>query len=381
MTEPAYFDCNATPPIEPEVLDVVVRYMRDEFGNAGSRTHDRGITASRAVQSARQAVAQQVGADPSEVIFTSGATEANNLAILGLRHFAVREGRRHIVTTAIEHKAVLEPIEYLITKGFEVTRILPDANGEVPAERVLAAVRPDTLLVSMMQTNNETGVIQPLAAVADGLAGHQAYFHTDAAQGFGKDEGDLSNPRLDLISISGHKIYGPMGVGALVTRRRGFAKTPLNPLAYGGGQERGLRPGTAPVALIAGLGAAASIAGRDAVARRRAVVAMRAQALAALAELDAIIIGGAAPRSMPHVINATIPGVDSEALMLTVKPWIAISNGSACTSHSYAPSHVLEAMGVEKAQIDGAVRLSWCHLTSSVDWPAVVNAVRQLRGA
>lgn len=380
MNEPAYFDCNATTPMEPEVLDLVIHYMRDEFGNAGSRTHDRGTAASRAVQVARQAVADQVRADPSEVIFTSGATEANNLAILGLRRLADCNGRRHIVTTAIEHKAVLEPIEYLATQGFEVTWVAPEATGEVSAARILESVRPDTLLVSIMHANNETGVLQPLSPIAEGLKGHPAYLHTDAAQGFGKDDGELGDPRVDLISISAHKLYGPKGVGALIARRRGFARPPLEPLAFGGGQERGLRPGTAPVALIAGLGAAAAIARRDRIARRSANLAMRHEVLSALTQLDAHIIGGDAPRTMPHVVNATIPGVDSEALMLTLRPLIAMSNGSACTSHSYEPSHVLAAMGLTAEQINGAVRLSWCHRTPPVDWATAVDTVRRLRG-
>lgn len=218
---PVYLDCNATTPVDPEVEREFLIYVRDEFGNAGSRTHEFGARAKQAVQKARDQVATVVKCQREEVIFTSGATESNNLAILGLREHGEKTGRRHIVSTAIEHKAVLEPLEHLARHGFEVTLVRPEATGAVLGSKVAAAVRPDTLLVSVMHVNNETGVIQPLAEIASGLEGHDAFLHVDAAQGFGKRIPDLQNPRIDLISLSGHKIYAPKGIGALVTRRRG----------------------------------------------------------------------------------------------------------------------------------------------------------------
>lgn len=217
------------------------------------------VRQTQAVPRARDQIAAVVKCQREEVIFTSGATESNNLAILGLREHGEKTGRKHIVSTAIEHNAVLEPLEHLSKHGFEVTLLEPEADGAVSAEKVAAALRSDTLLVSVMHVNNETGIIQPLADIAQALASHDAFFHVDAAQGFGKRIAELQNPRLDLISISGHKIYAPKGIGALVTRRRGCQRPPLTPRCYGGGQERGLRPGTLPVALVVALGTAAEL--------------------------------------------------------------------------------------------------------------------------
>jgi cysteine desulfurase len=228
-----------------------------------SSTCNTGIPAKQAVQKARDQVAAVVKCQREEVIFTSGATESDNLAILGLREYGEQTGKRHIIATAIEHKAVLEPLEFLGRHGFEVTLIKPGSDGVVPAAEVQAALRPETLLVSVMHVNNETGIVQPLDEIANALGKHEAYFHVDGAQGFGKCRAELQNPRIDLISISGHKVYAPKGVGALVTRRRGYSRPPLTPLTFGGGQERGLRPGTQPVALIVALGRAAELAVRD----------------------------------------------------------------------------------------------------------------------
>ena len=375
---PIYLDCNATTPLEPEVRDILLRYLTEEYGNEGSRTHEYGARAKRAVQKARDQVAAVVAAQRDEVIFTSGATESNNLAILGLRAAGVEQGRRHDLTTAIEHKAVLEPCAALEPDGFEVTHLPVTACGWVDPDAVRAALRPDTWLVSIMQANNETGVRQPLAAIAEVLKDHPAWFHTDAAQGFGKDLEMLRHPRIDLISISGHKLYAPKGIGALIVRRRGYARPPLRPLAYGGGQERGLRPGTLPVALIVALGAAAEIAGRDRDRRQQVCWRIREQALAALMPLEPRLTGDQT-QVMEHVLNLAFLGLDSEALMVGLKDLIAISNGSACTSSSYTPSHVLKAMGLDDDWASGCVRISWCHLTPAVDWDAVAARIRALR--
>lgn len=372
-----YLDCNATTPVEPEVRDLVLRFMTEEYGNAGSRTHDFGARAQQAVQHARDQVAAVVDAKRDEVIFTSGATEANNLALLGMGAHGEKTGRRHLISTQIEHKAVLEPLEALAARGFEVTLLPPTAGGWVEPEAVAAALRPDTLLVSIMQANNETGVLQPLDAICRTLANHAAYFHVDAAQGFGKDLVPLRNKRIDLISISGHKLYAPKGIGALVARRRGFDRIPLSPLMFGGGQERGIRPGTLPVPLVAGLGLAAEVAQRDSTRRSARVRAIRENALAAFADLNPQMNGDPA-QTLPHVLNLSFTGLDSEAVMLAWKGLAAISNGSACTSHSYAPSHVLQAMGFDSERVRGALRISWCHLTEEVDWGEMVKAVRQL---
>jgi cysteine desulfurase len=373
----AYLDCNATTPMEPEVRDVVLRFMTEEFGNAGSRTHDYGVRAQQAVQRAREQVAAVLGAKRDEVLFTSGATESNNLAILGLAPHGERIGRRHIVSTAIEHKAVLEPLGVLRERGFEVTLVPPTAGGWVDPDAIRSALRPDTLLVSVMHANNETGVLQPLDEICRVLAGHPAYLHTDAAQGVGKELKALRNPRVDMVSISGHKIYGPKGVGALVARRRDFERVPLTPLMVGGGQERGMRPGTVAVPLVVGLGLAADLAVRHYDHRRRRVLEIREDALAAFRPLNARIHGDE-ERTLPHVLNVSFPGADSEAVMLAWKGFAAVSNGSACTSQSYALSHVLLAMGFPDANVRRAVRISWCHLTDHVEWAAMAAAIRRL---
>ncbi len=375
---PVYLDCNATAPIEPKVLQEVVRFTAEEYGNAGSRTHDFGARAKRAVQRAREQVAAVVKSTPDEVVFTSGATESNNLAILGLAEHGEAAELRHIVSTAIEHKAVLEPLEWLAKRGFEVTLVPSTAGGWVDPDAVARAIRPDTLLISVMHVNNETGVVQPIADIAAGLADHKAFLHVDAAQGFGKDLATLQNPRIDLISASSHKIYGPKGVGALIARRRGYERPPLTPLMFGGGQERGLRPGTMPVPLAVGFGLAAELALEGCAERAERCRAFRREAEAALAPLDPVV--NADPeRVMPHVLNISFPGVDAEALMVALKDVVAISNGSACTSHEYKPSHVLKAMGLTDQRIAEAVRISWCHLTDCVEWDRVRRQIEALR--
>jgi cysteine desulfurase len=373
-----YLDCNATTPLDPEVSDILLHYLIDEFGNEGSRTHVYGSRAKQAVQRARDQITNVVGAKRDEVIFTSGATESNNLAILGLRQVGFEQNHRHIITTAIEHKAVLAPCMALAQSGFEITYLPVGASGAVDPKDLCKALRPDTLLVSVMQVNNETGVCQPLDEIAEVLKNFPAYFHTDAAQGFGKDLEPLRNPRIDLISISGHKIYAPKGVGALIARRRGYKRPPLHPLVYGGGQERGLRAGTLPVALIAALGMAADIAVRDNEKRRQVCKQIREQALAALLHLGPKLTGDQ-NLVMDHVLNMSFSNLDSEALIVTLKDLIAISNGSACTSSSYSPSHVLKAMGMSDDEANSCVRISWCHLTPEINWLAVSNKIQRVR--
>jgi cysteine desulfurase len=375
---PVYLDCNATSPLDPEVRDEIVHFLDEEYGNAGSRTHLFGQAAKDRVNRARTEVAAVVACQPDEVTFTSGATESNNLALLGLaRHSAANE-RRHVISTMIEHKAVLEPLEALRADGLDITLIRPGSSGRVHPSQVAAALRPDTLAVSVMAVNNETGVIQPVTEIADLLGGHDAYLHVDGAQAFGKTIEPLRHPRIDLLSVSGHKIYGPKGVGALVVRRRGYKRPPLRPLAFGGGQERGIRPGTLPVPLIAGLGTAARLALRDHSVRQQACLSFKDGLLDALAPLHPQLNGDQA-HTLPHVVNLSIPGLDAEAAMLAVKDLIAISNGSACTSQRYEPSHVLAAMSLAEERARGALRMSWCHMTPSPDWLAVVARLAQVQ--
>ena len=371
---PVYLDCAATCPIDPRVLAELHRYAEVDFGNAGSRTHAYGRIARQAVERARAHVARVAGVRRNEVVFTSGATEADNLAILGLESYGRAERRMHLVSTKIEHHAVLEPLRLLASRGFELTLLDPEPGGWVDPERVAAALRPDTLLVSVMQVNNETGIEQPIREIAERLASCPAFLHVDAAQGFGKALDAPRHPRVDLISASGHKICGPKGVGALLARHREGARPPLTPLLYGGGQELGLRPGTLPVAPIVAFGKAAELALEEHDARLAAAAAFGERLLAGLAPL-APRVHGDAGRRLPYVVNLSIPGWDKEALIEAWAGLAAISDGAACTSQSYTCSHVLAAMGLPPEQEAGAVRLSWCHLSEPPDLGAMTGAL------
>ena len=373
-----YLDCAATTPLDPRVRDEVLRYLDEDFGNAGSRSHAYGQRARRAVEWSRDRVAAVVDAQRGDVVFTSGATESNNLAILGLANHGAASRRRHIVTTAIEHHAVLEPIAELERRGFTVDRVAPDPGGAVDPDAVLRLVRPDTVLVSIMHVNNETGVVQPIDAIAAGLGRSDAILHVDAAQGFGRDISALQHRRIDLISASGHKIHAPQGIGALIIRKREGLRPSLAPLMYGGGQERGHRPGTLPVALIAGLGKASELAMQEHDMRARRCAEFRSLILDGLAPLAPVINGDPA-RTVPHILNIAIPGVDAEDAIEAWEDLVAISHGAACTSQSYTCSHVLSAMNVAGWRQDGALRLSWCHFTDLPDLPAMVHAIEQIR--
>ncbi|MGR5000953.1 cysteine desulfurase DndA [Vibrio celticus] len=369
-----YLDCNATTPMAQEVAEIVSKYMFEEYGNAGSRTHEFGVRAKQATELARQQVADVVGAEKNEVVFTSGATESNNIAILGLKSWANSQDKKHIITTKIEHKAVLEPIEALEAEGFEVIYLDCDESGLISKESLADALRDDTCLVSIMHVNNETGSIQDIPGYCDVLENHTAYFHVDAAQGFGKYSEPLNHSRVDMISVSGHKLYGPKGIGALIVKRRGYKKVPLKPLMFGGGQERGLRPGTLPVALIAGLGEACSLAYKNSEMWSQHCQSLKDKALSALSEIGIEVNG---QNTAPHVINFSIPEVNSEAAMVALKGIAAVSNGSACTSSSYTPSHVLTAMGLDEERIDSAIRMSWCYQTKELPLTAIVEKIKQ----
>jgi cysteine desulfurase len=354
------------------VRDEVLFYLEEEFGNAGSRTHDFGRRARTAVESARDRVAAVVQASRGDVFFTSGATESNNLAILGLKP----AGRRHVITSRIEHHAVLEPMSELQRLGFDVTYLDPEPGGWVDPSAVRDALREDTLLVSVMHANNETGILQPVAAIADAIGDHPAWFHVDAAQGFGKDIASLRHPRIDMVSVSGHKIHAPKGVGALILRKRNSGRPPVTPLLFGGGQERGVRPGTLPVHLIAGLGKASELALLESADRDRCCRAFRQQLLEGLSPLRPIIHGDA-ERSLSNIVNLSIPGVDAETAIEAWSALVAISDGAACTSASHTCSHVLSAMRLPKEQMDGALRFSWCHFSAMPDFAAMVKAIQE----
>lgn len=334
--------------------------------------------AQRAVEKARDQVAAVVGALRGEVIFTSGATESDNLAILGLAEHGVAAGKKHIASTVIEHNAVLEPVGALSRDGFDLTLIPPTAGGWVDPQIVRAALRPDTLLVSVMHVNNETGIIQPIREIANVLAGHEAYFHVDAAQGFGKELESLREPRIDLISISGHKINAPKGVGALITRKRNGQRPPLKPLMHGGGQELGLRPGTLPVHLIVGLGLAAELAMLEHRRRQDKCRLFRHRLLEAIAPLSPLFIGEQ-DRGIPNIINVSFPGIDAETAMDALRGIVAISHGAACALATMVCSRVVCAMGLSEERATEALRLSWCHLTKEPDWAAFTAAIAGIR--
>ena len=376
-----YLDCAATAPMDPHVLEVCVRYLSQDFGNASSRTHAEGAAARKAVERARDQVAAVTGSNRGDVVFTSGATESNNLAILGLADAGIKAGKRHIVSTGIEHRAVLEPLEELERRGFEVTYVAPQKGGWVAADAVAGAVRDDTLLVSVMHVNNETGVVQPIDQIAALLGDKPVYFHTDAAQGFAREVHCLRHERIDLISLSAHKICGPKGVGALIVKRRhARERPPLEPLTFGGGQERGLRPGTLPVALIAALGEAAERWSVNAAGRWQAGLKFRERLLEGLRPLQPCV-NGDGDRSVPFLLNASFPGLESDGIMQAWEGLVSVSSGAACSSQSYTCSHVLSAMGIAGERAASAIRFSWCHLTGMPDTAAMVAALAEVKTA
>jgi len=375
---PLYLDYNATAPMDLRVFEAMRPYFLEEVGNAGSRTHVYGQRAKDAVDQARKQIADLLGARSDEIIFTSGATESNNLALLGLVQYGITSGRKHVLTSSIEHKSVLEPMDRMKEAGFTVEILPVTTGGFVELSAVRERLRSDTMLVSVMHGNNETGVLQPVQEIGELLADTKTLFHVDAAQTFGKEVEVLRKLNCDFISISAHKICGPKGVGALYARRRGGQRRPLTPLFVGGGQEMGLRPGTLPVPLIVGLGMAAEIGGREFRERRKAATKLRKKFLLDLTAVEHVINGDSA-KAQPHTVNVSFPGVDSEALMMAVRSELAFSNGAACTSANYSLSHVLKAMGLKDDMITSAVRISWGPGVVEIPAEPLLNAVRSLR--
>jgi len=375
---PLYLDYNSTAPVDPRVFEAMTPFFLEEVGNAGSRTHLFGQRARDAAEASRGQVAALLGAKPEEIVFTSGATESNNAVILGLLRHGMETGRKHVLSTAIEHKSVLEPLEKLSEAGFEVELLPVSPGGYVEPDAVKERLRPETLLVSVMHANNETGVLQPVAEIAHVIAGTKTLFHVDAAQTFGKEVETLRGLACDFLSVSGHKIYGPKGIGALYARRRGTLKRPLTPLLFGGGQELGLRPGTLPVPLVVGLGKASELAGREFKKRREASARVKERFLQAIASIE-YRLNGEPQRTQSHVINLRFCGVDSEALMMAVRSELAFSNGAACTSATYKPSHVLKAMGLSDDEVSEAVRISWGQGVEEIPTKPLLEAICNLR--
>ena len=375
--KPTYLDYNATTPTDPRVVEVMRRYSLVDFGNASSLHHSHGSAAKQAIDEARGKVATLLSVQADEILFTSGATESNNLALLGLADQGRRTKRRHILASSIEHSSVLGPLRALGRQGFEVELLPVTSGGYVDPEEIRIRLRSDTLLVSIMHANSETGVLQPVLEMAPIVAGSNSLFHVDAAQTFGKEIQDLQALECDFLSISGHKMLGPKGVGALLVRRRSTKRPPLAPIMYGGGQELGLRPGTLPVPLIAGLGVAAELAIQEHETRERQALAIRCEFLQALSKVE-YRINGDQSRTQRHVLNVSFLGVDSEALMLSLKGFMAFSNGAACSSGAQARSHVLAAMGLSGELISTSVRFSWGPGVARVPFDRLIDAVRSL---
>ena len=383
MQRPIYLDHHATTPSDPRVIAAMLPYLGEEFGNAASRTHAYGWRASEAVERARGQVAALVGADPRDVIFTSGATEANNLALLGGARAARRAGGpARVVTCRTEHRAVLDPVAALEREGFAAAVLPVDAAGRLDPEALRAALREPAALVSVMHANNEIGVIQPIVELARVAAEAGAAFHCDAAQSPATLALDLTRLGADFLSLSAHKMYGPKGVGALVLRRRPPAAK-LEPILHGGGHERGLRSGTLPVALCVGFGCAAELArqSRDADARR--IGALRDRLRARLeAELPQLVLNGSAEHRLPGNLNVSFLGAEGEALLAAL-PELALSTGSACTSAKREPSHVLRALGADGPRALSALRFGLGRGTTAeeVERAAelVIAAARRLR--
>ena len=355
-----YLDYNATTPIDTRVLEVMINAYTNNPGNADSRTHDYGDSARKIVEKGRAQVAELLNVNADEVFFTSGATESNNIAIQGLTEYAEETGKKHIITTAIEHKAVINAVKHMEKLGFDVDIVSPDISGRISVDDILKLVRDDTLLVSIMHVNNETGTIQPVQEIGEWLAEKEVLFHIDATQSCGKLVDELRNMKYDMLSFSAHKFRGPQGIGALILRRKNYKLPPVKSVYYGGQQEHGIRPGTTPVALVAGMGAACEIAGQSFNVVETNNKAIKQRLIALLNESGIEYeINGDQQYCVDSTLNICFKGVSSEALMISTKQYCALSNGSACTSKSYDPSYVLVAMGIPVEKIESSVRVSW----------------------
>ena len=344
MTQrPIYLDCHATTPVDPRVLEAMIPFFTHQFGNAASNSHIYGWEAETAVKQARDGLAAAINASPEEIIFTSGATEANNLAIKGVAEAYLERGR-HIITVQTEHNAVLDPCTYLASLGFEVTVLPVQPNGLIDLDALEATLRDDTILVSVMAANNEIGVLQPLAEIGQRCRDRGVLFHSDAAQAIGKVPLDVQAMQVDLMSLTAHKVYGPKGIGALYVRRRN-PRVALAPQQHGGGHERGMRSGTLYTPQIVGFAKAVELGLAEMAAETARLKGLRDYLWARLQACDGIVLNGHSSQRLPGNLNLSIEAVDGQALLLGLRPLVAISSGSACSSASRKPSHVLKALG------------------------------------
>jgi cysteine desulfurase len=361
--KPIYLDYSATTPIDPRVAEKMIPYITEHFGNPASRSHSFGWTAEKAVEEAREEVAKLVNADPREIVWTSGATESNNLAIKGASHFYSTKGK-HVLTIATEHKAVIDAVRELEREGFTATYLEPEPNGLVDIEKFKKAIRPDTVLASVMIVNNEIGVIQDIEALGNICRSEKVIFHVDAAQATGKVDIDLEKLPVDLMSFSAHKTYGPKGIGALYVRRK--PRIRIEAQMHGGGHERGMRSGTLATHQIVGMGEAFRIARLEMKSENERIRKLRDKLLQGLQSIEEVYVNGDLTHRIPHNLNISFNYVEGESLIMAVKD-IAVSSGSACTSASLEPSYVLRALGRSDELAHSSIRFSIGRFTTEAD--------------
>ena len=373
MKLPIYLDYSATTPVDPRVAEKMIPYLTEFFGNPASRSHAFGWKAEAAVEEARAHVAALIGADPKEIVWTSGATEGNNLALKGAANFYKTKGR-HIITQKTEHKAVLDTVRELERQGFEATYLDVETNGIVSLEKFRAALRPDTILASIMMVNNEIGVIQPVWEIAEICREKGVIFHCDAVQGAGRVEIDLAKLKADLLTITAHKIYGPKGIGALYVRRK--PRVRLEAQIHGGGHERGFRSGTLPTHQIVGFGEAARLAKLEMASENERVRALRDKLWKSIRDMEEVYVNGDLERRIPHNLNVSFNFVEGESLIMAVKD-IAVSSGSACTSASLEPSYVLRALGRNDELAHSSVRITLGRFTTEEEVDYAAGLIRR----
>lgn len=375
MSHPIYMDYAATTPVDPRVAQKMMQYltMDGEFGNPASRSHALGWHAEEAIETARKHIADLVNANPKEIVFTSGATESDNLAIKGAAHFYNKKGK-HIITSKTEHKAVLDTCRQLEREGFEVTYLDPEPTGLIDLDKLVAAMRDDTILVSIMHVNNEIGIIQDIAAIGEITRERGIVFHVDAAQSAGKVPIDLENMKVDLMSFSGHKIYGPKGIGALYVRRK--PRIRIEAQMHGGGHERGMRSGTLATHQIAGMGEAFRIAREQMAEDNQRITRLRDKLYNSLQDIEEVYLNGDIEHQVPNILNISFNFVEGESLIMALKG-IAVSSGSACTSASLEPSYVLRALGRNDELAHSSIRFSIGRFTTEEDVDFAIDQVHQ----
>lgn len=374
---PIYLDYSATTPVDPRVAEKMIPFITEHYGNPASRSHPYGWTAEKAVENAREEVAKLVNADPREIVWTSGATESNNLAIKGAANFYATSKGKHIITVSTEHKAVIDAVRELERQGFEATYLDPEPNGLIDLEKFKAAIRPDTVLASVMLVNNEIGVIQDITAIGNICRANNIIFHVDAAQATGKVVIDLETLPVDLMSFSAHKTYGPKGIGALYVRRK--PRIRIEAQMHGGGHERGMRSGTLATHQIVGMGEAFRIAREEMAAENERIRMLRDRLLNGLMEIEETYVNGDLDHRIPHNLNMSFNFVEGESLIMAVKD-IAVSSGSACTSASLEPSYVLRALGRSDELAHSSIRFSIGRFTTQADVDYTIDLLKSKIG-